>query len=353
MNIIRRIVEEGYLLSKPIIFNLTKEDPESAHENIIKYSNLLHEKGLDKFFFNHSDNAKYSKLKIANGGGFNKNGDIPPIFLKYLGFDRVVVGTVTNDPWEGNPRPRIVRYPETESLVNWQGLPGKGSKEIADNLWRFWEDGYSRIPLTINVMSTPGKKGNSLIKDLEGSVIDTRDIPYVNRYQINISCPNTRSSEGELDARKEYFKQMPDMIRAVKEMSASSQEIEVKFSPDMSNEEIIYALTVLEDEDIKRIVVGNTTTFHDSRYINPSPGKGGASGDAVYYSSLKTQKMFQKFIKQTKMDMHITACGGISSPERLREKIETGADEIEIYTPLIFKGPKLIRELRKEFERMN
>jgi len=347
MDLIRRIMEESYLISKPLIFYLTRKDPEVAHEKIIQSANFLNKIGLDKFLFEHSDNQIYSKLKIANGAGFNKNGDIPPMFLKYLGFDRVVVGTVTHDDWKGKPRPRIRRYPDTESLVNWQGLPGKGSKVVAETLFNYREQD---IPLTINLMSTPEKEGNNLLIDLQETVIDTRRIPNIDRYQLNISCPNTNTQEGKIDARREYFKQMPYMIDAVRELILPNQELEVKFSPDMSNDEIFYALTVLMDKKIKRVVISNTTTHHNPKHIPASPGKGGASGNAVSWPSLFTQRRFNNRIKRDDLEIKITACGGINSPEILKDRINEGADEIEIYTPLIFKGPKLIRELRKSFE---
>lgn len=343
-------MEESYLVSKPIIFYLTSKDPEVAHEKIIQSANFLNKIRLDKFLFEHSDNEIYSKLKISNGAGFNKNGDIPPMFLKYLGFDRVVVGTVTHESWDGNPRPRIIRYPETESIFNKMGLPGKGSKAVAETLFNYRK--YD-IPLTINLMSTPEKKGNNVLMDLQATVEDTRGVPNVDRYQLNISCPNTKTSEGKTDARSEHFKQMPDMIMAVREMIFPFQELEVKISPDLEVEDILQTIEILKKYNIHRIVVGNTTTHHNPRYIPVSPGKGGVSGNAVFWPSLMTQRRFNRRIKRDDLEIKITACGGINSPDKLKERIAEGADEIEIYTPLIFKGPKLIRELRKSFEEDN
>lgn len=346
MDIMRRIMEEGYLLSKPAIFYLTKSDPEKAHEKIIQYANFLNQNGLDKFLFEHSDNNKNSNLKISNAAGFNKNGDIPPLFLKYLGFDRVVIGTVTHEKWEGNPRPRITRYPDTESIINQMGLPGEGSGVIAERLMKYGDKG---VPLTINLMSTPKKEGDELIKDLEGTVLDIRNVPGIDRWELNISCPNTTNKYGKIDARKEYFKQMPYMLTAVKELILPSQELNVKISPDLGFCEIIQTIAILENYSIPRVVIGNTTTNHNPEYISVSPGKGGASGKAVYESSLNVQKTFNEIIYGEKLNLKITACGGIDSIGRLIERINEGADEIQIYTPLIFKGPKLIRELRKVF----
>jgi dihydroorotate dehydrogenase len=340
MEIIRRFLEESYLLFKPLIFAATKNNPEIAHNFIINKANYLNEKNLDKFLFDCSVNKKYSGLELSPAAGFNKNGDIHPLFLKYLGFERVVVGTVTHDFWEGNPKPSIMRYPESESLVNWMGLPGKGSKRVAEKLQSY---GNYNVPLTINLMSTPQKQGKELMKDLEGTVLDLRDIKGVDRFELNISCPNTHNKSGKMDSRSEYQEQIGEMLYTLRKLILPSQELYLKVSPDLDIEGVEEIISVIKEHTIKGIVSTNTTTNHDPRYIADSPGKGGASGNAVYESSLKVQKMFNK-LKDN--NLKIIACGGIDSIERLNERLNNGAIEIQIYTPLIFKGPKLLRKLK-------
>lgn len=340
MNIPRRILEESYFLVKPFIFSATKEDPEIAHKKLIEYSNYFHKKGFDKFLFNCSANKKYSGLEISNAAGFNKNGEFDPLFLKYLGFERVVVGTVTNDSWPGRLPPRIKRYPNTNSLVNWMGLPGEGSEEIAKTLWNY---GNFDIPLTINLMSTPQKDKEELIKDLEGTIFDTRYIPKVDRFELNISCPNTHSKNRKTDSRKEYQENLGEMLSAVEELLLPHQELYIKVSPDLNTKGVEDILSTIKNHNVKGIVTTNTTTNHNPKYIPLSPGEGGASGDAVYQSSLEVQKMFNELKDD---NLKIIACGGIDSVERLEERLKNGATEIQIYTPLIFQGPKLLRKLK-------
>lgn len=341
MEIMRRILEESYQLSKPFIFALTNKNPEIAHDFIINKAKYLNEKNLDKFLFDCSANKNYSGLEISSAAGFNKNGDLPPLFLKYLGFERVVIGTVTNNFWEGNPKPSIIRYPKTESLVNWMGLPGKGSRRVAEKLQSY---GEHNVPLTINLMSTPQKQGNKLINDLENTVLDLRNIKNVDRFELNISCPNTHNKNGEMDSRSEYQKQLGEMLYAIEELILSSQELYLKVSPDLDFEGVEEILSVIKDHKVKGIVSTNTTTKHNPTHIPNSPGKGGASGNAVYESSLEVQKMFNKFKGD---NLKIIACGGIDSVKRLNERLGNGATEIQIYTPLIFKGPKLLRKLKE------
>jgi len=221
------------------------------------------------------------------------------------------------------------------------GLPGKGSKVVAEKLQSY---GNHDVPLTINLMSTPQKQGNKLIEDLEATVLDLRNIKEVDRFELNISCPNTHNKNGEMDSRSEYQKQLGEMLYAIEELIWPSQELYLKVSPDLNLEGVEEIISVIKDHAVKGIVSTNTTTNHNPKYISNSPGKGGASGNAVYESSLEVQKMFNE-IKED--HLKIIACGGINSVERLNERLSNGATEIQIYTPLIFKGPKLLRKLKE------
>ena len=181
MNLLRKYIENWYDKNKEKLFDETENDPEVAHEKFVKQERLIDKLGLSKFLLNNDANYTKSNIGLSNAAGFNKNGTIPPIFLWHLGFDRVVIGTVTHDAYQGNPRPRIKRFSETESLVNWMGLPGVGSKQVAKNLEYFGDHG---VPLTINLMSTPGKTGQDLLNDLEGTIRDLREASFVDRWEF-------------------------------------------------------------------------------------------------------------------------------------------------------------------------
>ena len=170
---LRFLVDHTYPLVKTALFLATHNDPERAHEHLVKASKFLTGMGLDEFLLGQPKRGNQN-YELSNAAGFNKNGDIPPTFLRSLGFDRVVVGTVTGEPWEGKPRPRIRRYSATGSMVNWMGLPGVGAQEVAETMNDY---GDHHIPITINLMATPGKSGDDAIKDLEKTVLATRDLP--------------------------------------------------------------------------------------------------------------------------------------------------------------------------------
>lgn len=342
MNILRTSFDKFYDLIKPAVFYLTSKDPEVAHELFISGCKTLHALKLEKLVLDNSTNKLFPDFEISNAAGLNKNAEIPPQVLRYFGFDRTVVGTVTYDRWKGNPRPRCIRYPKTESLVNWMGLPGVGAKEVADNLNKYGDHG---VNITVSVMATPGKQGDDALRDIESTVLEFRSLPYVDRIKLNPSCPNTHATSGTLDARKENEKWQGDMLSVVKKAAYPFQKIEEKVSPDLNEDDVDYYIDVSKGI-VDGFVISNTTRIHDIRYIPNSPGKGGASGNAAYELAFNVQKLFDEKRRARSLKFYITACGGINSIERLRERLSNGATGVEVYTGFIFKGPKLLREFR-------
>ncbi|MEK6914501.1 MAG: hypothetical protein AABW83_02515 [Nanoarchaeota archaeon] len=331
MEKIRNLIDSTYFITKNLLFLMNGN---KAHRLFTKFSQLTTRLGLEKFLLDNKDNHKDSLIPISNGAGFNKNVDIPLDFLWHLGFDRVVVGSVTAEPFSGNPEPNIKRFRKTESMVNWMGLPGRGAEHIAENINLYQSKEYL-IPITINLTPTP--KTTKPLEDLRKTVYFTRDLRNIDRYELNISCPNK-------DKIINYKEALKEQIEVIESEKRNKQKIYLKVSPDLEEKDIEDILETMYNHNIEGLTTTNTTTFHNSEYINLFLDKGGASGNALYQKSLETQKKFYEKLKDSKLK--IIACGGINSKERLIERINYGASEIQIFTPLIFKGPRLIRELR-------
>ncbi|MBS3116201.1 hypothetical protein J4421_01255, partial [Candidatus Woesearchaeota archaeon] len=348
---LHRLSEQDFWLEtlKPLLFKVTEHDPQIAHELFVHLSRGVYHLGLEDFLLNNPTNTKYVPFELSNAAGFNKNGDIPPTVLFYLGFDRVIIGTVTMDPWLGNPRPTIRRYSPSESMINWMGLPGEGVEIVAENLAAY---GEHPVPLTINIMSTPQKKSDDVLRDLEKTVLTMRNVHSVDRFELNISCPNTHSTTGELDAREQYQQQLEEMLVVVEENMNPHQKLYLKVSPNLTLSEIKETVAIAKKHRVHGITATNTSTVHDRHYIPFSPMKegkqiGGASGNAVYSRSLETQKKFARMAAEADVQWEFIACGGINSLERVKERATAGAKGIQIYTPLIFSGPKMVRMLRQ------
>jgi dihydroorotate dehydrogenase len=341
MDLVRKGFDLTYDLIKPSVFYFTQNDPKKAHEFFVSFCRHLYNSGLEKFVLDNNSNYKNPGFELSNAAGFNKDGQFHPIILKFLGFDRVVVGTVTGDFWQGNPK-SIVRFPETSSMVNWEGLHGTGVEVVARQLENYGDHG---IPITINFMSTPGKEGDELLRDQEKTIRVTRNVPYVDRYELNISCPNTKGKDGK-DERKRNLGMLDSMLCMADENLLPHQKLGLKVSPDSTEADVKDTLETARNHRVNWIVTTNTTTNHNPLYILNSPGKGGASGNAVYEDSLRVQKLYQSWIKELGLDLKLIAVGGINSPERVQERLDYGATGIQIYTSLVFKGPELLRGLR-------
>ena len=149
-----------------------------------------------------------------------------------------------------------------------------------------------------------------------------------------------------MDAREENLRMLDSMLGLLDSYILQDQEIYLKVSPDSTEQDVIDTLSIIRNHRIDGIATTNTTTRHNHLYIPKSPGKGGASGNAVYEDSLRVQKLYESGIKDLGLNLELIAVGGIDSIERVQERIDNGASGIQIYTSMVFKGPKLVRELR-------
>lgn len=341
MDALREKFDGFYDFIKLVIFGATAHDPEIAHHLFVNSLRLMKAFGLSELVLDNKANRLNQGYDIANGAGFNKNGEIDPRLMRLLGFDRVVVGTVTADPWKGNPKPRIKRFPKTGSLVDWMGLPGIGAERVARKLKRY---GNHEVPLTINLMSTPEKSGYAVLEDLQKTVSAFRDMKYVYGFELNISCPNTHGKDGAIDARRENLAQLDEMVDVVRSGMKLGQSLYLKVSPDSTEKDVDDIVSVGEKHVVNGYTTANTTTNHYSMYVTQKMEKGGASGNAVWDSSTRTQGYFADRVGD---DVKLIACGGINSVGRAKERCEIGnCKEIQIFTGLIFEGTGLMRKLR-------
>jgi dihydroorotate dehydrogenase len=344
MDLARACFDGFYDSIKRLIFSATKNDPEKAHELFAWSCRVLYNTGLGSFLLDNKHNRGNPGFTLANAAGFNKNADIPPKILRLLGFDRCIIGTVTAEKWQGNDKAkgyygkqRIIRFPKTESMVNWLELPNISAERIVDKLWTYEGD---TTPITVNLMATPDKKGDAALRDLESTVGSLRNIPFIDRFELNISCPNI-SENGIV-----YQERTKEMIGTIQQVKHPWQDLDVKVSPDLTEGDIDSILNAVDGLGIRAFTTTNSTTSYDSRCITEQIDKGGASGNAVYAASLKVQKLFYE---KTGGCVKLNACGGINSAARARERLEQGASEIQILTPFIFCGPRLLRDIRKYF----
>ena len=273
-------------------------------------------------------------LKFSNrlglAGGLDKNADyVDP--LSYLGIAFIEVGTLTPRPQKGNPKPRLFRLTKKKSLLNSMGFNNKGIEYAILNL----KESETRSIVGISI----GKNFDTPINKAYEDYIFClkRAYPIADYISVNISSPNTKDLR-KLET-KEYFSNLITLLK--RNQKALSKElgykpIILKLSPDLEEGELENISKEILDKEIDGIISSNTTISHNYEQ------KGGLSGEELFEISNKNLISLRNFLGSS---FPIIASGGVMSRDHFKKKLELGADLVQIYTGMIYKGPKLIKEI--------
>ena len=326
-----------FSILRPYIFSL---DPEVAHDLAIK---SLKANFLPKSLFD-VDNEEMLETKLFNkklpnpiglAAGFDKSAEVYNSLFKF-GFGFIEVGTVTPKRQLGNPKPRIFRLEKDQALINRLGFNNHGSEVIFKRISDNQPDGF----LGINI--GPNKETKNKEKDYFICLSKlSNNASYVT---INISSPNTEGLRNFHN--QEEMKKLLNGLNKIRKEKKIKQPIAIKISPDITYDEIGQIVDLVKSQKIQGIIVSNTT---DNNRENLSDIKkneaGGLSGQPL--KDISTN-LIKKFYKETKGEVEIIGVGGIDSGQSAFEKITAGANAIQLYTGMVYKGPSIVKEIKKE-----
>jgi dihydroorotate dehydrogenase len=329
---------------RPVLFSLS---PEAAHNLAIR--NLRAASSLPSVLRALERFKPLPKPKTLFGltfpnpiglaAGFDKNGVAIPAWAA-LGFGFVEIGTVTAKPQSGNPKPRIFRYPEQEALINRLGFNNDGADAVAARLQKLRADRWPAIPVGINI-------GKSKVTPIEEAVEDYLYsfrllAPHADYIVLNVSSPNTpglRSLQKQ-DALEQLLRVIGDENESVR------KPLLVKIAPDLSLAELEQIIATSEQNGIAGIIATNTTLDHSA--IPPSRDQsGGLSGRPLRGKSTELVRAIC-----SRSQLPVIASGGIFDAESAREKLEAGAQLLQVYTGYVYRGPGLLREIVENLYRM-
>lgn len=325
-------------LVRPLLFSL---DPETAHHLTLRILRLASRLPLAlRLLHRFQPPAKPKTLfgltfpnPIGLAAGFDKSGVALPAWAA-LGFGFAEIGTVTAKAQPGNPRPRIFRYPEQEALINRLGFNNDGADVVAARLRKLRESGHwPLIPIGINL-------GKSKITPIENAADD-----YLHSFRLlhefadyivlNVSSPNTAGlrSLQEHDALEELLR----VIRA--ENQTARKPVLLKIAPDLAFADLEQIIATCEANEIAGIIATNTTLNHTSMPRDLDEA-GGLSGRPLRE---KSTELIRAIAARSRLP--VIASGGIVDAESAREKLEAGAQLLQVYTGYIYRGPGLLREI--------
>lgn len=342
-----------YALLRPFLFSL---DPETAHELTLDSLAAAQATPLKLAFCNSriEDPIQLAGLTFPNrvglAAGLDKNARCID-GLAAMGFGFVEVGTVTPLAQSGNPKPRIFRLPKAQALINRLGFNNAGLEAFVANVTRssFHSQRQHRgssSPAPMLLGLNIGKNAATPIEHAVNDYLTGLDgvYPYADYITINISSPNTKNLRALQS--DEALDQLLDAIAQRRETLASQHArrtpIFVKIAPDLDEAQIHLIASSLQRHGMDGVIATNTTLSRDAvKGLQHAEETGGLSGAPLLAMSNRVISQLRTALGK---GFPIIGVGGILSADDALSKIRAGADVVQIYSGLIYKGPDLIKQ---------
>ena len=320
---------------RPFIFKL---DPELAHDLAIKAlkTNLIvKDYKKNELILKTKLFGKEIPNPIGIAAGFDKNAEVyNPLFK--LGFGFVEVGTVTPLSQYGNPKPRVFRLEEDCALINRLGFNNNGADDARSRIIKKKPIGM----LGVNI--GPNWNSENKIEDYLNCLRKFHDI--ADYITINISSPNTENLRDFHN--NEELKNLLESIHNEREKLKSDIPIAIKISPDINQKKVEEICRSILDYGIKSVIVSNTTDGNRDNLKNQKKfQKGGLSGKPLNEIS---NKLINNFYKILNNKIDIIGVGGVDSGETAYQKFLHGAKFVQLYTGMVFEGPKIVSKISDE-----
>lgn len=329
-----------YSIARPLLFSLA---PETAHELTLSWLNkayrlgLIGAKPIDK-------PVTCMGIDFPNpvglAAGLDKNGAYIDA-LSALGFGFIEIGTVTPRPQEGNPKPRLFRIPQAKAIINRMGFNNAGVDVLIENVK---SAKYSGV-LGINI----GKNADTPVENAVDDYLLCLEkvYHYASYVTVNISSPNTKNlrSLQTGDALTVLLAELKARQLELAEEYQHYVPLVLKVAPDLTTEDIDFIATSLLEYKIDGLIVTNTTLGRDGvSEFKFGDESGGLSGQPVFE---KSTACLSQFAERLKGEIPLIGVGGILNPEHALAKQNAGAQLVQIYTGLIYTGPKIVQDCLK------
>lgn len=329
---------------KPLLFKL---NPENAHKLIFSMLRFPGANLILKVFFKYENNKlKFSKngFTVCNpiglAAGLDKEGEAVNQ-LGNIGFGFVEIGTVTPVGQPGNPKPRLFRLKKDEALINRMGFNNNGAKAMKKKL--------QKINPNTTVGINLGKNKITPLEDAHLDYVKSFDLlfDYGDYFVVNVSSPNTPNLRKLQDG--DFLRKILSELQKVNFSKEIQKPLFLKIAPDLTFDQIDEIIEIVKSEKLAGIIATNTTIAREALSISKQEienyGDGGLSGKPLSKKSTEIIKYIKSKIDDT---IILIGVGGISTTEDVIEKLEAGADVVQIYTSFIYEGPGVVKKLNKD-----
>jgi len=333
----------SYPLARSALFTL---DAERAHELTLASLQKAYDCPLTRQWLGSKPQLPTSVMgltlrnPVGLAAGLDKNGAHIDA-LGNLGFGFVEVGTVTPLPQDGNPKPRLFRLPAAGALINRMGFNNQGLERFLANVQRSrWREQGGILGLNI------GKNAATPIeKAVDDYLIGLRGVyAHADYVSVNISSPNTanlRALQGQ-DELTTLLGALHTERQRLADRHGRHVPLAVKIAPDLDPGQVDAVADTLTHFGFEGVIATNTTVLRDAvKGLPHAQEAGGLSGPPVHELSLR---VIERLRQRLGAGFAIIGVGGIASGKQAQEKVSAGANAVQLYTGLIYKGPGLVSE---------
>jgi len=335
------------LLIRPLLFCF---DPEKVHHftfsfikncskipfvsNIIKALYSVEDKSLERHLFGLT-----FKNPVGLAAGFDKNAVLYNELANF-GFGFIEIGTVTPKGQEGNSKKRLFRLKADHGIINRMGFNNEGLEAAINQL----KKNKGKIIIGGNLGKNTATPPENYTKDYLECFITLH--PYVDYFVLNVSCPNVGSHAKLND--KDYLEELIGEVQKANWSFDVQKPILLKIAPDLNDIQLDEIIDLVAETNIDGVIASNTSVSREnlktSEAVLKDIGKGGLSGQPI---KNKSTQVIKYLAEKSQKAFPIIGVGGIHSAKDALDKIEAGADLVQIYTGFIYEGPRLIKSINK------
>lgn len=329
-------------LVKPILFLF---DPEKVHHftfslirtlckiplmsSIFRGIYAVNDKRLERTVFG----LKF-KNPVGLAAGFDKDAKLYNE-LSNFGFGFVEIGTLTPKPQIGNPKKRLFRLKQDEAIINRMGFNNGGVHEAVERLKK-----NKGVLIGGNIGKNKVTPNEEAVEDYK--ICFEALFPHVDYFVVNVSSPNTPGLRELQD--KEPLTKLLATLQVMNKKKDASKPILLKIAPDLTNEQLEDIIEIVAETKIAGVIATNTTISREGLQSEDKGEMGGLSGKPL---TNRSTEVIRFLAEKSNKAFPIIGVGGIHSAEDALEKLEAGADLVQLYTGFIYEGPKLIKDINK------
>jgi dihydroorotate dehydrogenase len=279
------------------------------------------------------------KNPVGLAAGFDKNAVLYNELANF-GFGFIEIGTVTPKGQIGNPKKRLFRLKDDQGIINRMGFNNDGI-----------EAAIRQLKKNKGNVIIGGNLGKNTATAPENYTQDYCEVfsalhPYVDYFVLNVSCPNVGSHAKLND--KEYLVELISAVQKLNDQEETQKPILLKIAPDLNNIQLDEIIELVRETKIDGVIASNTSTTREnlkaSKEHLQAIGNGGVSGQPIKNQSTK---VIQYLADTSNKAFPIIGVGGIHSAKDALEKLNAGADLVQVYTGFIYEGPRLIKKINK------